>query len=860
MMDNAASHDMPIAPEETDLVSEEAVLPHRSRFKGIPLLGGIWLLGAIADRIWFALDQSVPSWDEAEYLTGAMNYWRALQQPQWFSGDWWTSLWQLSSKVPPLLYLSTTPFINVFGSGGDQSTVVNLLYSLILLGSVYALSARLFSIQVGLWAAGLCLLLPGLSMIRLNYLTDYPLVSIVTLSFCWLTIWWSTDRKDLKAWGYAIAFGLTFGLALLVKQTALFFLLVPMVWIAIQSIRQRDWMRLPQLLLSWILTFLVCLPWYRTNWLLVLTSGKRATVDSAIAEGDPSLLSLDAWTYYLKHLPLQASLPAFMVGIVGLVLYWKRAVVSYQWSIENGRILRSTDYGGMRKRGYRQEIYAAWWQAMRWLLIFLGGAYLLCSLNINKDGRYITSLLPVLAIVLAQGLVLFPDRLRGLRWGAIGLTGVIAFLNFLPLNSTNYLQHHIRRTGDWHQSDVVNEVIQTEPYLKNTIGVLPSLAEFNQHNLNYAGVLRNFQIYGRQVGANAKHIDRETRSLSWFVVKDGAQGAIRQTEAQSKMSRAIAESSDFQARKTWALPDGSKLKLYQRQVPPVQVQLVNQPQRDRIKLDQVRVPNQAAPGKPMPITYRWSGNWQQLRSGMMILTWQNKRDRWFHDHAIGLGNLNPSSGDDRTQYQVVERLSALPPKNAQGTYTLKATYLNRETGASYDVPVPPVTLKIDSKAPAPSARELDFVTQLRSLAATMPQGLKALDRIFAEVGQFNQLDPVQDYVTQTRQALEFRLQQEPKNLDFAYGIALAQVLKRNVDPAIAALEQVTKLDQKNAIAYAYLAFVNLYDLRPGAAQKAVDRALALDPKLRELHTLNAVTGLMKGNLVQAWQEYQKSLK
>jgi hypothetical protein len=550
----------------------------------------------------------------------------------------------------------------------------------------------------------------------------------------------------------------------------------------------------------------------------------------------------------------------FIVGIVGLVLYWKRAVVSYQWSIENGRILRSTDYGGMRKKGHRREIYAAWWQAMRWLLIFLGGGYLLCSLNINKDSRYITSLLPVLAIVLAQGLVLFPDRLRAFRWGAIGLTGLVAFLNFLPLNSTNALQHHIRRTGDWHQADVVNEVIQVEPYLKNTIGVLPSLANFNQHNLNYAGVLRNFQVYGRQVGTNVKQVDREQRSLSWFVIKDGEQGAIRQTEAQAKMSRAIAQSPDFQEQKAWALPDGSTLKLYQRMIPPVQVQAVNQPKSDRIKLDQLRVPNQAAAGKPMPITYRWSGDWQQLQSGLVILTWQKQGSRWFHDHAIGLGNLNLSSGDKGTQYQVVERLSALPPKDAQGTYTLKATYLNRETGASYEVPVPAVTLKIDPKAPAPAARELDFVTQLRSLSTTMPTGLKALDKIFAEVGQLNQLDPVQDYVTQTRQALEYRLKQDPKNLDFAYGVALSQVLKRKVDPAIAALETVTKLDSKNAIAYAYLAFVNLYDFRPRAAQKALDQALVLDPNLRELHSLNAVTGLMKGNFVQAWQEYRKSIK
>jgi len=31
-------------------------------------LGIIWLIGAVGDRIWFALDHSVPAWDQADYL------------------------------------------------------------------------------------------------------------------------------------------------------------------------------------------------------------------------------------------------------------------------------------------------------------------------------------------------------------------------------------------------------------------------------------------------------------------------------------------------------------------------------------------------------------------------------------------------------------------------------------------------------------------------------------------------------------------------------------------------------------------------------------------------------------------------
>ncbi|MGA7936716.1 MAG: phospholipid carrier-dependent glycosyltransferase, partial [Kovacikia sp.] len=117
--------------------------------RGLPILGILWVVQAVGDRIWFALDHYTPSWDQAEYLTGALNYWRAFQTPQWFSSDWWISLWQLSSKIPPLVYISTAPFLSLFGPGPDQSTLVNLLYSAILLGSVYVLGTALFTVSVG---------------------------------------------------------------------------------------------------------------------------------------------------------------------------------------------------------------------------------------------------------------------------------------------------------------------------------------------------------------------------------------------------------------------------------------------------------------------------------------------------------------------------------------------------------------------------------------------------------------------------------------------------------------------------------------------------------------------------------------
>ncbi|WP_421659012.1 phospholipid carrier-dependent glycosyltransferase [Leptothermofonsia sp. ETS-13] len=884
--------------------------------KGLQVLGLIWLVGAIADRLWFAIDRSIPNWDQADYLTGALNYWQALQTAQWFSSDWWTQLWQLSSKIPPLVYISTTPFLTLFGPGFDQSTGVNLVYSAILLGSVYALGVCLFSVPVGLWAAGLCLLMPGLYRVRLDYLLDYPLAAMVTLCFACLTVW-RTLRDQMPAlrrgivvghsslvigydWLLAIALGLTLGLALMVKQPALLFLLVPLVWVIGEGLRQRDWKHLAQLATAMLVSLLVFGPWYRTNWLLILSSGKRATVDSAIAEGEPSLLSLEAWTYYLKLFPSLVSLPLLLVGLAGFLFFWRRSRVSSQWC-------NRPDYAP-KPKDYQQQTYHASQRSLGWLLIFSVGGYLLSSLNLNKDTRYIVPCLPVIAVILAYGLTLLPKRWQPLRWGAVGLAGVLMIYNLFPLTPggtlRNPIAYHPAYLGvPYPHAEVVAEVIQTEPYLQSTIGVLPSTAEVNQHNINYYGNLRNFQVYGRQVGTRLKQVEPDGRSLSWFLTKTDDQGSICQPDAQTAITQWVEQGGDFRLQKSWQLPDSSVLKLFRRRIPLLEVSpLVEaaarkgeeaktiaefsspnpQSSTPTISLDQVIVPDEAPPGKPIPVTYRWSGDWEILQTGLVLLTWRKQGStqgkaptRWLHDHAIGMGFLHPNlrvatskNRPTTTRYQVVERMAMLPPAaTVPGTYMLEAVYLNRQTGETSvirqekgSLTRPRASIRINPAAAPNPAPELDLNTQLRALASALPKGSQALDRAFSEIARINQYDPVQDYVDQTRQAMEYRLEQEPQNLGFAYTLALANVLKRRVSPAIAALQRVIQIDPKNPNAYAYLAFVNLYDLRPRAAQQALNTALKLNPDSPELQALSGVAALMRGNLIQAWHYGQAFLK
>ena len=543
------------------------------------ILTTIWLFGAICDRFWFFFDKSIPSWDQADYLTGSLNYLQALQNPDLLNGEWWQSLWLLSSKIPPFTYIVTAFIQHIYGKGYDQATLVMLGFSAVLILSVYGLGKILFSDTVGLWAAALCQVMPGLYRYRIEFLLDYPLAAVVTLSFFCLTLWFFASYKNIiprkhknnlsntsppppispspPPLSYTIFFGLSFGLALMVKQTALFFLITPIIWVVIASIRKGLWGRLLQLIGAFCLSTLIFGWWYRTNWLLILTSGKRATVDSAIAEGEAPLNTLDAWTFYWHQLPYQVSLPLLLIPIFSLLLYWGKAKEKIK-----GR------------EGLELSI------ALKWLAIFLIGAYLLSCLNPNKDFRYVLPYLPILSVFLAYGLTRFQGTLgKRIRWSTFGLAIILMLLNLFPIGGipgywitkalSDKVQHYPYLGEKFPHSQVVNQIIQTEPYLYSTLGVLPSTPQINQHNLNYYGALQNFQVYGRQVGTKKSFVDKDARSISWFLTKSKKQGSV--PKAQNKITKIVEQNGNFQLNKTWNLPDGSLLKLYHQENPPVEV-------------------------------------------------------------------------------------------------------------------------------------------------------------------------------------------------------------------------------------------------------------------------------------------------
>ncbi|NJL83215.1 MAG: phospholipid carrier-dependent glycosyltransferase [Chloroflexaceae bacterium] len=543
----------------------------------------------------------------------------------------------------------TVPWLDLFGASSDAASLVLSFYSLILLIAVYGLGAALFRAEVGLLAALLCQLLPGLYRYRLEFLLDYPLTAAVTWVFWLLTLFKvQAEAKKLdttQSWGLTIGLGLSLGLALLVKQTALFFVFLPLLWVVVTGAAQKRWRSLFQLIGALLLSVAIFGPWYRTNWLLMLTAGKRATLDSAIAEGDPALNTIEAWTYYAKILPYLLSWPLLLVPAVGILIYW----------------------GKTRDFQLKQFTSRLPW---RWLGLFLFGGYLLSSLNINKDARYILPLLPVISLILAVGLLSWRGRYyRGIRWGTASLALLLATINLFPVGGTAlaqvfspHVEHRAYLGQPWPHGEVIATITANSPYLQTTLGVLPSTPEINQHNFSFYGAQANFQVFGRQVGVRDREVALDARSLHWFLTKNGDRGSV--PAAQGKIEEIVEESPEFRLQDQWNLPDASQLKLYRRKLPTVEVQPLPQT-LEKIHLEQVQIPVQAPPGQPIPVTYYWIGPWQALRSGLVILTWhkqikngepllnsvnqnrgnqdltlENKdKSRWLHDRALAMGFL-----------------------------------------------------------------------------------------------------------------------------------------------------------------------------------------------------------------------------
>ncbi len=134
----------------------------------------VWLMALFIDRTWFLLDNSIPRHDQSEHLKRALSHYRIFEDFNLFSGEWWLYLWQLAPSYRAyFVYSNAAPFLFLFAQGYDQASLVNLLYSAIIILSVYNLGKYLFgNLKTAITARIFCLLFPILVIFTIDYLLD----------------------------------------------------------------------------------------------------------------------------------------------------------------------------------------------------------------------------------------------------------------------------------------------------------------------------------------------------------------------------------------------------------------------------------------------------------------------------------------------------------------------------------------------------------------------------------------------------------------------------------------------------------------------------------------------------------------
>ncbi|MFM7085983.1 MAG: phospholipid carrier-dependent glycosyltransferase [Cyanobium sp.] len=496
-------------------------------------VAGLWLLATGWDRLWLHWDGRVPSWDQADYLNSAVDHGRALGLLP--AGGWpgWAGLLDLSPKIPPLASLVNGSVMAFSGDAPDQALWAQSLWHGLLLLVVAAWSRALAGRRFALLATALVALAPGLIDLRVSYSLDIPLSATTTLAL-WLLGHWQRPAPAGGRWLHALAAALAISLALLVKQSALLVVALPALWSAGQGLRRR---RRLQVLVALAVVLALLLPWLHHNWITTLGGTNRAVIESAAAEGDPAVLSLDSLLWYVRRLPTSLGWPLLLPGLLGGALALGR---------------------GRQPLSRLRRLPAGW----PWLLGCTLAGLAATTLSPNKDDRYIAPVLPLLVLLLAAGwwqLGTVFARLRGRR------TSVLLLGAGLTAAAANGLSAAMAALAP-HQPNplppLIGQLRRSTAGQATTLMVLPGHASLNEHNVTTYGRLQGGRIVGRRLGVRSREHDAVLRRSSWLLLATGDQGTNR--SGSLRLSLRVRGDGRFRRVGSWPWSEGRRVELWQR--------------------------------------------------------------------------------------------------------------------------------------------------------------------------------------------------------------------------------------------------------------------------------------------------------
>ena len=499
----------------------------------------IWLLSTWFDRAWLSNDQRLPSWDQAEYLSSALEHGRGLGllPPSEWNG--WHALLDLSPKIPPLSALISGSLMAFIGEAADKASWVLSLWHGLLLIVVAVWGRVLGGSRLGLLAAVTLVLSPAMAEHRVEFSLDLAVATSSILSL-WLLFLWQRDSPEGGTWSQAIAAAFSIGVALLIKQSALLVLAMPSFWAAWQAFSSKK--RRSQTIAGISLVASMLLPWLHHNWITTIGGTQRAVLISGAEEGDPGILNLQSWIWYPKLMPNQLGVLVLTLGVAGLgLLAWKNKT----------QLIKGPKHT-------LQNLPEGW----LWLIGVTISGWICITLSPNKDDRYIAPVIPLIILILAKGWLILGDLMNQKVGKNNSLIILFSFLTIATGQGVWQRWSDIDKKPGSPAIDVLNSLNKRAKGLPTTVLLTSSDRNLNEQTLSYLGQIDGRNIQARRLGRNPGQEDMALAQSNWWILATGDQGTSR--KSAKKLGHRVRKDPRFQLVESWDWTEDREVELWKR--------------------------------------------------------------------------------------------------------------------------------------------------------------------------------------------------------------------------------------------------------------------------------------------------------
>ena len=485
----------------------------------------IWILSTLIDRIWWNFYSSTPSWDQADYLNSALDHARALS---FVGGDGaldFHSFLDKSPKIPPLASIINGTVIAIAGDAPHKAAWSLSLWNGFFIFNIASWGLYLRGKKYALFCVLISAFSPFIFNLRTDYVLELPLISVVTFYLFHLGIW--SDKSIGGKWIQLMWASFACAFSLLIKQSSLLVIIPSLSFIFFLSFKRKYKFRL-QFLFLILFNLLAILPWFYRNWIMILSGTYRAVFESAKIEGDPSVLGLKSIFWYFPYLDNQFGGIILLFGFSGILFILLDYVRFFKPPFRLKEFFNDNNY--------------KW----TWVIFNLVTCWIFTTFIPNKDERYISCAIPLIILLLVLGFIKYidlSDKFLKIKFFSLLL---IAPLNFIFSNSINRFGKIENIDKKYYPIKEIISTVKSHQSInrKETVIVVPSTPEVNQHNISYFGKVQGGNILGRQLGQSLFHIEPVLNYSNWIVLAEGDQGSVSTNSLA--LDKAIRDSPFFE--------------------------------------------------------------------------------------------------------------------------------------------------------------------------------------------------------------------------------------------------------------------------------------------------------------------------